>query len=831
MKKIVSAFLVLCLLLGNFSVFAAPEAYDINQMEFGETVEIGIPLRSSYILKCAISEKDGVPIAGTVTSGTPGMFNVVNLNDGTLVKSAEIPKGETFWVVESDSQGNIYFGGYVDATLYRYSPVTNEVEDLGRIPDCKSLISMDFDDNDNPYLGTFPNGSIVKYDLKQKKFVSLGKQAVNDQYVKSLAYYNNKIYFGKYGGGMHMLDLKTGKRTDIPVHPKYDKMDGVGKLSTAGKYLYGIVYFIPQGSTSYINVFVMYDMDQEKWLDFVIENVEGQYVSPEKDGKVYYNMKSDNMVYGLDLETKAITPTGINVGLMRGDGFANITSGEVQGQCYVNATYEGGISVLNFDTGKRVDYMGMLDGSPANTRDMEFGSDNRLYVGEMMGSKGAQWDLVRDSIAIFPVSQTEGMSAVGDRMIMGTYGKAVVYDLDTTKPIGGDNPYNAGSLGDGQDRPFAVKEADGKAILGSISTYGELGGALSIYDLETKKADVYRNLIPEQSILGLAYKDGIIYGSTTVSGGLNISPTKKEAEIFKFDMEKRELIQSVVPKVNGAAREIGAWGELTFGPEGLLWAYTEGFLIALDPETLEVKKQLTLAAPQSAAYGQYWTPFNLRFLEQGFMAFSDNGKLTLLDTKTMQLKRTELQCSAGMIVGPDNNIYYPMGSKVMMIPVYYGKDDVKKATEGTLSLFLGSEKAFKGTMPAQVDPYNKNIRPVETEGRTLLPLRFLGEALGAEVGWDDSTQTASVILGETTVKVPIGGTEIDVNGTKQTIDVPAATIEDRTFLPLRAVAEALDKSIVWDDRGLIVVCEKGGDSQIDKNAKDFLVSKFEMENN
>lgn len=88
--------------------------------------------------------------------------------------------------------------------------------------------------------------------------------------------------------------------------------------------------------------------------------------------------------------------------------------------------------------------------------------------------------------------------------------------------------------------------------------------------------------------------------------------------------------------------------------------------------------------------------------------------------------------------------------------------------------------------------------PVIEDGRTLAPMRAFFEALGAEVKWESETETAIGIRNETVVEIPIGSTEPTVNGEIEKIQVPAKIINGRTYIPLRFVGEALGDEVEWD---------------------------------
>lgn len=91
-----------------------------------------------------------------------------------------------------------------------------------------------------------------------------------------------------------------------------------------------------------------------------------------------------------------------------------------------------------------------------------------------------------------------------------------------------------------------------------------------------------------------------------------------------------------------------------------------------------------------------------------------------------------------------------------------------------------------------------DVPPVVIDGRTLVPVRALFESLGATVGWNEATQTATATKGTTIVSVQIGSTTAYVSGTAKTLDVPAQTVKGRTMVPARFVAESLGAAVDWE---------------------------------
>ncbi len=100
--------------------------------------------------------------------------------------------------------------------------------------------------------------------------------------------------------------------------------------------------------------------------------------------------------------------------------------------------------------------------------------------------------------------------------------------------------------------------------------------------------------------------------------------------------------------------------------------------------------------------------------------------------------------------------------------------------------------------------------PVIVDGRTLIPLRGISEALGAEVIYTDSTKRVTATRDDVVVKLKIGSQEAYVDEHKKTLDVPAEIINSRTMVPVRFVSEAFGSDVKWDDATRTVIIEDNG---------------------
>jgi hypothetical protein len=164
----------------------------------------------------------------------------------------------------------------------------------------------------------------------------------------------------------------------------------------------------------------------------------------------------------------------------------------------------------------------------------------------------------------------------------------------------------------------------------SHAPYGQLGGAMAIFDPQAQKVVAnFRNLILNQSLICVAWEkqSKLIFGGSGVWGGGGSQPTEKEARLFAFDPVKREKLYEVTPlpgdsgikvlaaaegKVFGVGNRSNktfvldpqtrtvtktfdnpfgsqVWGSYRVGKDGLIWGLTSSSIFSLDPKTCEYR--------------------------------------------------------------------------------------------------------------------------------------------------------------------------------------------------------------------------------------------------
>lgn len=100
-----------------------------------------------------------------------------------------------------------------------------------------------------------------------------------------------------------------------------------------------------------------------------------------------------------------------------------------------------------------------------------------------------------------------------------------------------------------------------------------------------------------------------------------------------------------------------------------------------------------------------------------------------------------------------------------------------------------------------------NQEPIVVNGRTLVPLRSIFESLGVAPEWDGSQNLVTATSGAMSVQLKIGESSALVNGKDVRLDAPATIVNGRTMVPARFIAEALGANVQWDETSRTVSIE------------------------
>ncbi|MFR8711532.1 hypothetical protein B5G26_13380 [Anaerotignum lactatifermentans] len=136
------------------------------------------------------------------------------------------------------------------------------------------------------------------------------------------------------------------------------------------------------------------------------------------------------------------------------------------------------------------------------------------------------------------------------------------------------------------------------------------------------------------------------------------------------------------------------------------------------------------------------------------------------------------------------------GEQVKMDLFYNGKHHAYAAKE--VKIEIDGKEMVPKDMPAVI-----------IDGRTMLPMRQIAQELGCEVNWNEAAKQIYVMRGSDIIVFAVDSKTGYENGQEFTMDVPATIVNDRTMLPVRALADALHLNIKWDDPNRIVSIQSG----------------------
>lgn len=111
--------------------------------------------------------------------------------------------------------------------------------------------------------------------------------------------------------------------------------------------------------------------------------------------------------------------------------------------------------------------------------------------------------------------------------------------------------------------------------------------------------------------------------------------------------------------------------------------------------------------------------------------------------------------------------------------------------------FVHTARADSPNVIMDGTPLSFDVPPAVEQGRTLVPLRAIFEAMGSDIIWDNQTQTVTAAKANTQIRLQIGTRTAYRNGLPVSLDVPAIVINSRTLVPLRFIGEALGAQVMW----------------------------------
>ncbi|WP_010249396.1 stalk domain-containing protein [Acetivibrio cellulolyticus] len=137
--------------------------------------------------------------------------------------------------------------------------------------------------------------------------------------------------------------------------------------------------------------------------------------------------------------------------------------------------------------------------------------------------------------------------------------------------------------------------------------------------------------------------------------------------------------------------------------------------------------------------------------------------------------------------------------------INYSEETMLNKTQNAILLLIGSNTGYVGNKPRLIDTVEGTAVPYITNGRTMVPLRFLAENLDAEVEWKSATSTALIKMNGRNISFQKGEKVMTINGKTVNIDAAPELLENRLFIPIGVlIRQALEREVFYKS-GLIVI--------------------------
>lgn len=519
----------------------------------GQFESLGIPVRKGGLMGCLVGPdgKGGEALYFNFNqTGAPLFLVQVNPNTG-VTRQFAAPQGPGAWAFTVGPDEKIYLGTWSGALILRFDPRQPDkgIQVVGKPAASEDYLwQFDVSKDGKLYACTYPNAKLVRCDPATGQMEDLGRMHPTEMYARSLAIGSNgKIYvgIGTEKGDLVVFDPATGRHRSILP----DGLKGAQGWSTVG-------------------------------------------VSRRSDGQIYAEFGPN--VMRLDDETAHIVQTApVRVPLRLRDGREVVAFG--RGTFSLKDPRSGEVTERKFEYQGAGDMLFVLGNGPN---------------GAVYGSTAMPLEVFRfnprsrqsEHLGSMPGGEVYSMLEHERKLYLCYYGGAVMNLYDPAKPFWkfgaapDCNPISFGGVGDGHLRPRAMIRGPGGVIyIGSEPPYGQLGGAMGVWDPQQNKTiENYRHLVANQSIVSLTYepRSGLIFGGSGNYGGGGTRPSEKEAKFFAFDPQRKQKTfeAALVPGVSKYPATVSAQGQVftTVGNKLLLF----------DPQSMKLAQTIALPGGQ-----------------------------------------------------------------------------------------------------------------------------------------------------------------------------------------------------------------------------------------
>jgi streptogramin lyase len=617
-------------------------------------VNLGTQIHNTIAITGAAGHApDGTALMYVLLQGEPAKFVAIDIVKNRVWDEKTLKGSTSAWAITVDSSGTVWIGGTPNEHLLQYNPKTKSLTDTGKATaKGTSIHDLEAAGAGVVFGSSSPNGNVFKYEAG-KGFTDLGQVLSGKTLARSLAYNKEtNTLFAGVGAKAQLVAWNLTSNIKQNILPEsYLEETSVYDLDEVNGLL-----FAKLEPSKKILVFDSRTLAFKKEIPASSRGV--SQISPDENS-VYYSHGYALQRYNLDSGKTSIIP-----GTLKGTEAVSIdvidlNNRELPGSSVVGLLGNSGTYLIYNPATQQLQVNKLnLPLQAIPIYNIERGPRGQIISnGFVSGQVSAFNPVTKETNELLKVGQAESMATLNDKLYLGVYPGASLYEYDPSVTVPEGKPLPLFSAGNGQDRiaAMASDETTKSLFMGTHPKNGEVGGALVVYNPATKYKTVRRNIVPEQSVVSLASSGGYIYGGTSIfSNGKNES--NNTAVFFRLSSKNQNGKIEQIPLPLTKPRMIHSLAAAT---DGTIWGLSDGNLFAYDPNTKGMKT-INITPTTSGRFKNG----ALVIGKDGMVYGTVEQKLFLVNPKTMNKTIYTGITASDITLDDSGNIYFKDGAEL-----------------------------------------------------------------------------------------------------------------------------------------------------------------------
>jgi len=631
--------------------------------------------------------KDGTPVIYFVGDGIPNaMFVMANAETGELILEKKLEHSQGAWEVFVHSSKDVYIVGHATPYLYVFDYETEELRNIGTLPNGSSLGQVMCETKDGRlFSGSTDSKKFWGYDPKTGRFIDIPALISNATRYPAAAYdpVEDMLYVSVISRDsknyLFKVDPHTFAKTDVtPSAYKNNAAYQFYDMKVFGDILF--IRYPGTLETLFLNIrtnkLVAFNKAGSTGNPTVIKTYCRQPAADPENSKNFYTIM-ENQLALFDTEKLTYTLTGVSC---PDNQMIRMVMLKLKSKTYTGYSacsiysHKGKMQFSNFTTKKSVVFNTTFDGSPNDINCLTITESGKIIVGGNYGGSTGVYDITTGQRYLYQgLSQQEGVMAYGDKVVVGTYPNANLYIVDTAsgwkaKHLGSVLK-NASVAGyHNQDRPYTMLPIYDKGItvVGTIPAQSFTTGAIAFISMNSGTVSYLDKFpIAGQSASAMAYTNGKLYMGTTTRAGYGTAAVSTQAYLLAMDMDTKKCKTYSLP-FNALA--ITA---MTVAEDGKIWGMAYDYIFSFDPvrEKFDYYRDINIHCSN-----QTWREFKMTMGADGsciFISGAVSKDFYRFDLNTKRLDTIAEDVGWHHVMDNYGNFYFMKGTELYKLTFKY----------------------------------------------------------------------------------------------------------------------------------------------------------------